>query len=135
MILLAMLLGYWVLIFYSTHMPVEYAQSVEVSDKFLHVAAYAVLAVLLAMVLHCRQWAFWSIVPLVLMTTAVYGFVDETTQPWFGRINDPLDWLADQVGGVVGLLFFLLLRATVRTWRTVPSRTVPSQAQPVTDAG
>ncbi|WP_459556471.1 VanZ family protein [Lacunimicrobium album] len=115
--LLTMLVTYWMVLLYATHMPVEYVESVEVSDKFMHVAAYAVLSFLLASTLHCLNWRFRAIVPTVLLTTMIYGGIDETTQPWFGRVADIVDWSADQAGGVLGIILYLVATATVRSLR------------------
>ncbi len=113
-IVLVALVSYWSLMFYTTHMPAAIVESFDLSDKFLHLAAYSVLSFLLAAALHCRNWTFLAIVPVVVVTIAIYGFIDEATQPWFGRVQDTLDWLADMAGGIVGLILFLLARATIR---------------------
>jgi VanZ family protein len=50
---------------------------------------------------------------------AVYGAVDELTQPWAGRFCDLNDWLADIGGGAIGLALAWVVWWSVRSrWRT-----------------
>jgi VanZ family protein len=64
------------------------------SDKLDHLAAFAVLAVLLA----CGRrhpWA-WA------LGVGMWGGVIELGQGLTGRHGDPMDWLADLAGAAVG---------------------------------
>ena len=80
-------------------------------DKILHLLGYAGLAFLLSAYLDLRRFKTASSVPLVLLVVSVYGAFDEITQPYFGRACDYRDWLADFVGGIVGVTCYHLLFA------------------------
>ncbi|MEM8678692.1 MAG: VanZ family protein [Planctomycetota bacterium] len=77
-------------------------------DKLLHFAAYLVLAILVAMnwapALTIQRIAFYR---RALFGLLIFAAVDELTQgPVPGRYPDILDWLADGLGIVVGLILF-----------------------------
>jgi hypothetical protein len=73
------------------------------SDKLLHVAAYGVLG-LLAALAYGGRWRTASTAAVTLFgLLAVWGAVDEVTQPLFGRAADPSDWGCDLIGSVLGL--------------------------------
>lgn len=75
-----------------------------VTDKTQHVVAYTVLGLLAAATL--ASWNRWALRNLVLLlgVLALFGAIDEVTQPLFGRMADPADWVGDCVGIVAGLL-------------------------------
>jgi len=103
-----LLVGYWLALVIGTHLPRTFAGlPYEQHDKLMHVAAYAVLAWLLAM-------AWQSSVGrlngrhLRIAWLAVVGFaaIDEVTQLLVARDASVRDWLADAVGAAVGLMVF-----------------------------
>ncbi|MFM8708287.1 MAG: VanZ family protein, partial [Planctomycetia bacterium] len=69
-----------------------------VTDKVQHVVAYTVLGLLAAVTL--ASWNRWALRNLVLLlgVLALFGAIDEVTQPLFGRMADPADWVGDCVG-------------------------------------
>jgi VanZ family protein len=105
------LVCYWLALFVSTHVPSEvlYVPG-NTSDKFIHVVAYAALAVLAAMAWHlafgrpkARHLCF------IWVTLVVYGAIDEWTQIPVGRDASVRDWFADASGAAIGLAAFALL--------------------------
>jgi len=74
------------------------------TDKTMHVVAYGVLGLLAAATL--AAWGHWRLrnVFLVMVALALFGALDEATQPFFDRLADPLDWVGDCVGIVGGVL-------------------------------
>lgn len=82
-------------------------------DKTLHFAAYAMLTTLAAATLAAAgRWT-----PTVLgrlgAGLAIFGLLDEATQPLFARSAEPLDWVFDCVGIATGLLVVALVVAAV----------------------
>ncbi len=76
------------------------------SDKFLHLVEYAVLGGLCYRALRwgsndwLRQWAG----PLALLLTSLYGLSDEVHQSFVPfRDSSWLDWVADSIGGILGV--------------------------------
>lgn len=85
-------------------------------DKLAHFSAYLGLGALAASVWHARRPAtFFGALP-GLCGLAAFALVDEFSQGWpgLGREPDPLDFLADLVGGGMGWAAALWLRAMVR---------------------
>lgn len=71
-------------------------------DKLAHLAAYAVLGLLLARAAR---------VPWAVTLGWLYGASDEVHQSFVrGRTADPVDWLADAVGVAAGVLVYHMLR-------------------------
>jgi len=84
------------------------------SDKTLHVAAYAVLGLRAAATLAAwRRWTLPHVLGL-MAGLAVFGAVDEATQPLFGRFADLFDWFADCRGVVAGVLAVAAVLAAAR---------------------
>lgn len=78
-----------------THLP---------SDKTLHFAAYAVLTTLAAGTLAVSgRWVPTAVARLGA-ALAVFGLLDEATQPLFARAAEPLDWVFDCVGIAAGMV-------------------------------
>jgi VanZ family protein len=111
---LAALLGYWGLLFVATHYPRPEQITPQVSDKFLHFAAYAVLALLCVLALLARRalrrWDPW----VLLGALAAYGALDELLQIPVNRHCDLNDWIAD-MGGVASVLLPAAVAAAL--WR------------------
>ena len=78
--------------------------------------SYAGLAFLLSTLVaaiwstHGRGWRGAARYAPVLLVAALYGVMDELSQPPVGRTADPVDWVADMLGATTGFLVFLLLR-------------------------
>jgi hypothetical protein len=72
-------------------------------DKILHIAAYGVLG-LFAALAYGGRWKTTTTAAVVLFVLlAAWGTVDELSQPLFGRFADSSDWIADLIGGTIGL--------------------------------
>ena len=75
------------------------------SDKFLHIAAYAPLGFLFLRALAGGRLAAitWPRALAAVALSVLYGFTDEIHQLYVpGRTADPLDLLADGVGAAIG---------------------------------
>jgi VanZ family protein len=112
---LALLGGYWPLMFVSTHLSSQnrLIASLGASDKLLHFGAYACLAFLLALNWWQRRAFGWRQWLGVWALAAAYGAFDEISQIPVGRSCDIFDWLSDLAGGAIGLASFL---ASLALW-------------------
>jgi VanZ family protein len=104
---------YWIALFIATSIPTEYIPAVGVSDKLNHFFAYLVLSVLLYL-----TFIFQEKAPLLreypatftLLIGSVYGIIDELHQLLIpGRHAEVLDWIADFLGVIAGILIVKLL--------------------------
>jgi VanZ family protein len=104
---------------YATHHPTpeQLVGSNPPSDKLLHLAAYAVLAGLVAATLAAFRRASPARLASASAALAVFAALDESTQPWFRRAADPLDWGFDLLGIGGGLLAVAALVALARRLR------------------
>src|SRR5690606_30080780 len=99
---LAGLAVYWIALFVGTHIPMDHSPDLHGSDKWIHFFAYAGLAGLATLAVGGRSalglqtWHFVAIVSGL----ALFGGLDELTQPLVSRQADWFDWFAD-VGGVI----------------------------------
>jgi VanZ family protein len=106
---------YWVALFIGTHIPIDRIPLHQGSaDKAAHLAAFAGLAMIFA--------TTWQLSAGRLMTRhlmwvwiviAIYGGVEEITQPLVGRVASVWDWLADSIGAALGLLAFVVIRRVI----------------------
>ena len=71
------------------------------ADKTLHLVAYGILGVL-AGAAFAKGLTGAALIRL-FVALACWGFVDESTQPLFGRSADVWDWCYDVTGLAVGL--------------------------------
>lgn len=71
-------------------------------DKIYHVAAYGVLACMIALLRAARTGRTPPVHGLTVALLATLALADEATQPWFNRVCDPLDWVFDVIGAFVG---------------------------------
>lgn len=87
-----------------THMPKPPGVFEAASDKTWHFLAYTTLAFLsyTASVLTWRDKRFLTV--LVFIACAIFGALDESTQPLFGRHADVKDYWFDLLGIGFGLL-------------------------------
>jgi VanZ family protein len=90
-------------------------------DKLFHFTAYAGLAFLLSTLAAAiwtgtegKPWRHVARYAAVLPVVAVYGALDEITQPAVGRTADRLDWTADVAGAATGLAVFFAVRALLK---------------------
>lgn len=68
-----------------------------------HFCEYLVLAVLLTLALQSDKRALWKTALLALVIASLYGASDEFHQLFVsGRNSDPLDWVVDTIGALVG---------------------------------
>lgn len=82
-----------------THIPLPKLPEAVPGDKTLHVIAYTAIASTLLLALWAYGRPLGRRLLVALLVLAVYGAVDELTQPWGNRHASWLDWLAD-MGGV-----------------------------------
>lgn len=93
---------YGLVLVVSTHVPLpgEFVESV--SDKTLHLSAYGVLGALALSAWILHRGLHWQSLAGVVVGLAIFGALDEVTQPPFGRTADLWDWFADLMGLAVG---------------------------------
>jgi VanZ family protein len=105
------LVCYWLTLFVSTHLPTEVLYvPANSSDKFLHVAAYAMLAALLGITWHLAAGPFTlRRFGLAWLALVIYGAIDEWTQVPVGRDASVGDWLCDGLGATIGLASVAML--------------------------
>jgi VanZ family protein len=114
------LVFYWPLIFIGTHLPRPPEIQIYGNDKTLHFSAYF----LLAMVFWFARYG--SVRPsvkgrgfyLTIIIMAIYGAVDEITQPLVHRTTDLKDWIGD-MGGVLTALGAIYLLRRCFSWLIV----------------
>ncbi len=106
----AVLAIYWIALFIGTHISQlpDVAPDIPDFDKLLHFSAYAGLAFLLAAAFTMRQSMSLRRYVAIVVGLSLYGALDELIQAisGLGRQADVMDWLADVVGVICGLLAF-----------------------------
>jgi VanZ family protein len=99
---------YWLVLFTATSIPVEKLPSIGLSDKVNHLMAYFVLSFLfyLALLFQGKSKFLFDNAPLAtLIICSFYGIADEIHQILIpGRSAEVLDWIADALGAVLGVL-------------------------------
>lgn len=107
------LIFYWILLFTLTSLPSTTVPSVGVSDKIEHFLAYFGLSFLLNLTLLFQKKSRLlknNALLFTLFFVILYGIADEVHQLLIpGRSCEWLDFLADSVGGILGVLFLQLL--------------------------
>ena len=102
------LIVYWLLLLIGTSLPTDDLPSVAISDKFKHFGAFFGLSILLALTLHYQNKFFLLkkyFLAAALIITSFYGLLDEIHQSFIpGRYNEFLDWVADSLGAIAGIL-------------------------------
>lgn len=107
------LIFYWILLFTLTSLPSQSVPSVGVNDKVEHMLAYFGLSFLLYLALRfqkrsitLRNYAFIFTFFIIFF----YSVLDEVHQLLIpGRSCELLDFLADMVGGILGIVVIRLL--------------------------
>jgi VanZ family protein len=112
-----LLFTYWAVLFVATHLPVRGLRLPSThSDKFVHAAAFAVLALLCCCFALRDQSLNWRRPLLVLLLVAGYAAVDEMLQyPIRSRSPELADWAADVLGTVLGIATYTALNKVRRT--------------------
>ncbi len=116
---------YWIVIFILTSLPAESVPEVGIGDKFQHVIAFCVLAILLYLTLIIqnkfpiikRKSTIYSI--LILFG---YAVLDELHQLFIpGRSGDVIDVVADLIGGIIGLIIVRIIVLNHRERESIAS--------------
>lgn len=97
-----------------THMPRPPGMFEGQNDKNLHFLAYFVLASLMYVAAAITFPRRNYLVLIVLLIGIVFGAIDETTQTYFGRHSDLLDFRADVIGLITGITPLAVLRYTIQ---------------------
>lgn len=107
------LIVYWIILFTATSIPAQSVPSFGVGDKFNHFFAYFILAILLYLTLSFQEKSLFLQLNAALLTIAVvllYGVLDELHQMLIpGRSAELLDWAADVIGAICGVLIISFL--------------------------
>lgn len=112
-----LLILYWSAIFIGTHLPAKAVPKMEVSDKFQHFGAYAVLAFLLAWAIPTRKGFYVRHAAITFGIVILYGCLDELTQYFVpGRSSSLGDLMADAAGALIGLGLYWTCRYFVLKW-------------------
>ncbi len=104
----------WVGALVATHLPAERLPEFHTSDKILHTVGYAVLAAVFWMTLLAHGSPFGRRVLIVGGVLALYGALDEITQPLVNRYAAVDDWCFDVIGVAIALT---VAEAVLRTRR------------------
>lgn len=99
----SILVIYWIVLFYATHMPLPHGFLPGESDKLIHFIAYGLLGVLLTTLRALRGSLPWLSLLGRWLFLAAYGALDEVTQLLVNRSCDLRDWLADITGAAIGV--------------------------------
>jgi len=79
-------------------------------DKVVHFGMYAVLAALVTSAIAHKQ-GLVKAVAVTVIAVAAFGAVDEWHQQFIpGRSMDVMDWVADSIGGIIGVIAASLIR-------------------------
>jgi VanZ family protein len=107
---------YWIILFTATSLPIERLPSVGFNDKINHFLAYFILAVLvnLTLIYQRKSRFLFQKAPIVtIIIGLLYGAFDELHQIFVpGRFAETLDWMADGLGTIVGVLvvYYLIIK-------------------------
>ena len=122
--------AYWLILLLIMHVPLKreqkYLEATYVDgDKLTHFGAYGLFAALLCRAFDERRQLRPEARPRsrvvglvgVIAVLAVYGIIDEQTQPWTGRDCNLPDYIADVIGAALGTVAYALW-----TWRRPVAR-------------
>ena len=112
------LIFYWILLFTLTTLPSQSIPAVGVNDKLEHTLAYFGLSFLLYLTLLFQKKSIMLKKYAMLFTLLIvvfYGALDEVHQLLIpGRSCELLDFLADMLGGILGIV---LLKILIRVYK------------------
>ncbi|RPI66732.1 MAG: hypothetical protein EHM47_16135 [Ignavibacteriales bacterium] len=116
------LISYWIILLAATSFPTTSVPTVDVSDKFMHFAAYLGLGILINLTLLFQN----RFIPLkkknilyTLLIGSFYAAIDEVHQHFIpGRYMELLDFVADLAGLALAVIFVLSL---VRITKFIPN--------------
>jgi len=104
---------YWIILFIATSIPSEYAPSIGIGDKFSHFFAYLGLCVLMYFTFAFqKKYLILKKYPgfMSIIIASLYGIFDELHQMLIpGRSGELLDWIADFVGVIIGILIVKII--------------------------
>jgi len=104
---------YWIILLIATSLPIDQLPSIGISDKINHFLAFFILAILLNLTITFQRKNYFLFDHSLILTFTVcvlYGAFDEIHQMWIpGRYSELLDWLADGIGALAGVLFLNFL--------------------------
>lgn len=107
------LVFYWILLFTLTTLPTQSLPAVGVNDKLEHTLAYFGLSFLLYLTLLFQKKSVMLKKYAMLFTLLIvlfYGVLDEVHQLLIpGRSCELLDFLADMLGGILGIVVIKIL--------------------------
>mgnify|MGYP001575085830 CR=1 FL=1 len=110
-LILAGTAAYWLLIFVGTHAPGNVVHAQGYTDKVYHFTAFFGLSFLLCSCVASFRRLGTATYAAIVGLVAAYGVCDELTQMLVpNRSADPLDWLADVSGAILGVLIFSLMQ-------------------------
>jgi VanZ family protein len=116
------LIIYWIFLFIVTSLPAPSVPSFEVGDKVKHFAAFFGLSVLLSLTLLYQNKNLLVkryYLGATFIIASIYGFLDEFHQSFIpGRSSEFLDWVADSLGALVGILFIFYM---VKKFNYIPA--------------
>jgi VanZ family protein len=119
------LIFYWIILFTLTTLPAQSVPSVGVSDKLEHLLAYFVLSILLYLTLLFQKKSVLLKNYAMLFTALIvfaYGIIDEVHQLMIpGRSCELLDFLADMIGGIIGIIIIKILFSFFKFQETTAS--------------
>ncbi len=96
-----------------THLPRPPSVFEGVSDKKLHVAAYFTLGGLVFAAMALTFPKVRGLASLTIFSGGLFGIIDESTQPLFGRTADVHDWAADMLGLLTAVWLLALIRRAI----------------------
>jgi VanZ family protein len=103
---------YWAALFIATHIPADrLPRPAQTADKLAHLLAFAGLSWLFATTWELSAGRLNSRhLVRAWFLLALYGALEEATQPLVGRHASVFDWLADMTGAALGLVLFAWMR-------------------------
>ena len=111
----------WVTAFTLTHIPETGLTHLEVSDKTLHFLGYFLLTSTLLLTLNAFSIAHIKRIISAVLIMALYGAVDELTQPLVNRCAAWSDWFAN-IAGITAAVIIIELLAYWGRKRNLPAR-------------
>ncbi len=99
-------------------MPIDRLPSFGLTDKMNHFIAYFALAILVNLTLMYQRKSLLLFNKAVMATIVIcllYGVIDELHQMYIpGRFAETMDWFADSLGAVSGVLLVKFLIAKLK---------------------